>query len=116
MLAILESMFQTLRTTEEKFYPVFKPIVYATLNNIEFTSPTKALSGPVARGGVETVADHFASIEAYQPDLIPYFAALSLETVKLAESKGSINQVQASTLRSLFQSYTNKDSQLERMH
>jgi predicted short-subunit dehydrogenase-like oxidoreductase (DUF2520 family) len=116
MLAILESMFQTLRTTEKKFYPVFKPIVYATLNNIEFTSPTKALSGPVARGGVETVADHFASIEAYQPDLISYFAALSLETVKLAESKGSINQVQASALRSLFQSYTNKDSQLERMH
>ena len=116
MISILESMFQTLRTTEKKFYPVFKPIVNATLNNIEFTSPTEALSGPVARGGVETVADHFASIEKYRPDLIPYFVSLSLETLKLAESKGSVKDVQAAALRTLFQSYLKKDSQLQVKH
>ena len=105
LLWILETMFQTLRTHEKEFYRVFKPIVMATLHNIENTSPARALSGPVARGGVETLADHLASIKTYAPGLISYFSQLSEETVKLALVKGSINDMQAAALNNCIQSY-----------
>lgn len=105
MLSILEMMFRTLKTSEKKFYPVFEPIVMATLRNIKSTSPAEALSGPIARGGVETVAEHFRVIKSDCPQLIPYFACLSLETVNLALEKGSIDKMQAGTLRSLIHSY-----------
>lgn len=105
MLSILEGMFGTLKTSEKNFFPVFEPIILATLRNIKSTSPAEALSGPVARGGVETVADHFRAIKSDSPQLIPYFARLSLETIDLAVAKGSIGEAQAGALRTLIHSY-----------
>src|SRR5512140_197275 len=58
MLSLIEGMYATVTGKTRGFYPVFKPIIMATLRNIEATSPVRALTGPVARGGVETVARH----------------------------------------------------------
>jgi len=105
MLSILEKMFGMLKTSEKNFFPVFEPIIMATLRNIKSTSPAEALSGPVARGGMETVADHFDAIKSDSPELIPYFTSLSLESVTLAVKKGSIGKTQAGALRNLIYSY-----------
>jgi len=105
MLWVVEQMFKSLRTNERKFYPVFEPIIMATLRNVARTSPAQALSGPVARGGVETVAQHFEAIREHSQDLLPYFVALTEETTRLAEAKGSITQQQAQALYSLSESY-----------
>ncbi len=101
MLWILEQMFDELQTNEKKFYPVFEPIIHATLHNVACTSPTKALSGPIARGGVETVAEHFESLQRFAPNLVPYFGSVSAETTRLAEAKGSIDREQARALYDL---------------
>ena len=105
MLSILEEMFGTLKTSKKDFFPVFEPIIMATLRNIKSSSPAEALSGPVARGGVETVADHFNAIKSESPEMVPYFSRLSLESVTLAVKKGSIDMTQADTLRSLIHLY-----------
>jgi predicted short-subunit dehydrogenase-like oxidoreductase (DUF2520 family) len=106
MLSVLEVMFRKLGTSEKEFYKVFKPIITATLRNVGGTTPAAALSGPIARGGVETIAEHFSSIKQYAPELLPYFRTLTLETVKLAERKGSIPDDRAKALRELVQSYS----------
>jgi len=108
LLSILESMFKEFGSNEKGFFPIFKPIIMATLRNAEATSPATALSGPVARGGVETVADHFIAIKRFAPELLPYFGTLTLETLKLAETKGSIAEERATALRNLVQSYTHQ--------
>lgn len=105
LLRVLELMFDRLKTNETEFFDVFKPILMATLQNAEATSPARALSGPIARGGVETVRDHFTALREYAPALVPYFAAMSLETVKLAVAKGSIDSRQADALAQLIHSY-----------
>ena len=105
LLWTLELMFDRLRTTERDFFRVFKPIIMATLHNNEMTSPARALSGPIARGGVETVRDHLVALRDHLPALIPYFATMSLETVKLAIAKGSIDSRQADALIHLIHSY-----------
>ncbi|MBI5473129.1 MAG: DUF2520 domain-containing protein [Ignavibacteriae bacterium] len=107
MLWILEQMFGALKTNEKKFFPVFEPIMQAALRNAARTSPAKSLSGPIARGGVETVAGHFESVKKFAPELVPYFAALSAETTRLAEAKGSIEKDRAEKLFNLIRSITN---------
>jgi predicted short-subunit dehydrogenase-like oxidoreductase (DUF2520 family) len=90
LLAVLESMYARLGTARKRFFPVFKPIISATLRNVEETSPAEALSGPVARGGIETVKQHFEAVQRHAPELLPYFAALTGETITLAERKGTL--------------------------
>jgi predicted short-subunit dehydrogenase-like oxidoreductase (DUF2520 family) len=111
LLAVLESMFGLLGLREKDFFTVFQPIIFSTLRNVKLTSPEAALSGPVARGGVETVAQHFESIKATAPELLPYFGTLTLETVKLAERKGSLTKQRALALRNLVHSYSNSKTE-----
>jgi predicted short-subunit dehydrogenase-like oxidoreductase (DUF2520 family) len=101
MLWILEQMFAELKTKEKDFFPVFEPILKATLKNVEMTSPTKALTGPIARGGVETIAEHFESLQRFAPNLVSYYGSVSAETIRCAEAKGSIDKEQARALYNL---------------
>ncbi len=71
LLAVLESMYAKLGDTRNGFFPVFKPIIMATLKNVESTSPADALSGPVARGGTETVAQHLKQSAVMRPGCCP---------------------------------------------
>jgi len=77
---------------------VFEPIINATLRNAAKTGPAKALSGPIARGGVETLSEHFESLQRFAPNVVPYYGSVSAETTRLAEAKGSIDQEQARAL------------------
>ncbi len=101
MLSVLERMYGTIMGGQREFFPVFKPILEATLRNIERTSPAQALSGPIARGGIETVAGHIQALRKHAPDLLPYFSAVSQETVRLAVAKGSIDRARAAELSRL---------------
>jgi predicted short-subunit dehydrogenase-like oxidoreductase (DUF2520 family) len=98
MLWILEQMFAVLKTKEKDFYPVFRPIIEATLLNVAESSPTKALTGPIARGGVETVAEHFEALQRYAPNLVSYYGSVSAETIRCAEAKGSLDREKARAL------------------
>ena len=98
---ILEQMFAELKTNEKNYFTVFKPIIEATLKNVEKTSPKKTLTGPIPRGGVETIAEHFESLQRFAPNLVSYYGSVSAETIRLAEAKGSIDKEQARALYNL---------------
>ena len=66
--------------------------------NAERTSPAASLSGPIARGGVSTVSAHLDALGSAVPELIPYFVAVSRETVRLARRRGSITPGQERAL------------------
>jgi predicted short-subunit dehydrogenase-like oxidoreductase (DUF2520 family) len=104
LLAVLESMYGKLGNSRKNFFPVFKPIMMATMNNVGSTSPAQALSGPVARGGTETVARHFEAVRTYAPELLHYFASLTDETIALAARKGSLSPERVEEMRRLVRS------------
>jgi len=106
MLGILETMFHRLRPQGENFLKVFLPIVEATLRNVQADSPAGALSGPVVRGGVETIKGHVEALTRFAPALIPYYARLSLETMHLAVAKGALVPAQVEELTRLILPYT----------
>jgi predicted short-subunit dehydrogenase-like oxidoreductase (DUF2520 family) len=92
LLSIVQQMFYILGNRKADYLKAFMPIVAATLRNVEATSPERALSGPIARGGIETVREHLQQVQHVAPDLIPYFSRMTIETARLARKKGSIDQ------------------------
>ena len=71
-----------------KVFPILRPLIDGTLANMETVGIPEALTGPVARGDVATVATHIERIGSLRPDLLPLYRALGQATVDLARAKG----------------------------
>ncbi len=74
-------------------------IVRATLENVARLGPSGALTGPIARGDVGTVAGHVEALAACEPALRGLFAAAGLYTVDLAAGAGRIDDPTAEKLK-----------------
>lgn len=72
------------------------PLVQGTLENIAAAGAQQALTGPVARGDVETLKAHRAVMPA---KLLPLYRALMTQTVANAAQSGRITPAQAKALR-----------------
>lgn len=66
------------------------PLLQGTLDNLTATSPEEALTGPVARGDIGTLRAHGLALRKDLPHLVPAYAALSVETVRLAVRAGTL--------------------------
>ncbi len=74
------------------------PIVETTLANVEVMGAGRALTGPIARGDVDTVSRNIRAIAARAGHLKDLYAALGRVTVGLAKREGRISVVQADNL------------------
>jgi predicted short-subunit dehydrogenase-like oxidoreductase (DUF2520 family) len=116
LLWVLERMFEAMNVRAKGFVPVFRPIIAATLRNIARTGPARALSGPVARGGVETIEAHVESIKRNLPEIIPYFLAMTAETARLAREKGSITESQYEAMLEMIRSQNHEQFSSREIH
>jgi predicted short-subunit dehydrogenase-like oxidoreductase (DUF2520 family) len=67
------------------------PLVGGTLENIGKNGIPKALTGPIARGDVATVAAHLEAMKRSTPELLEAYHALGRLTVGLAKAKGTLS-------------------------
>ncbi len=87
--------------------PALLPLLRATVANLGAVGLPAALSGPVARGDVSTVAAHLVWLDAHaaeRPDLAPLrdaYIALARLAIPLAEAKGTLSAETASRLRDM---------------
>ena len=72
-------------------FSILKPLIDGTLNNIEKIGIPEALTGPIARGDVDTVAAHIEHIVAQVPELKTLYCQLGIDTAGVARAKGSID-------------------------
>lgn len=82
-------------------YTVLQPLIKGTLSNVQTVGIPQALTGPIARGDIETVKRHLVQIKARTPDVLDLFKILSLHTVDIALAKGSLTDADAAVLRNL---------------
>jgi predicted short-subunit dehydrogenase-like oxidoreductase (DUF2520 family) len=106
LLSVVQEMYGGVRGGERPHLDPFRPIIEATILNAFAASPASALSGPVARGGVETVAKHLEALRASLPGLMPYFTRMTLETIRLALAGGTLTPERRDALEHLVMSYT----------
>ncbi len=86
---------------EEEAYGVLSPLIGGTLSNVEKAGIPDALTGPIARGDVDTVADHLEAIRGLSAEAASLYCRMGLATVAVAEAKGSLDPQAAQRLRTL---------------
>ncbi len=80
-----------------------RPLVEGAWRNLSTHTPEEALTGPIARGDAGTVARHLEALEDRLPHLLPVYAALATETVRLAVHGGRLSGEEAERLLALLQ-------------
>jgi predicted short-subunit dehydrogenase-like oxidoreductase (DUF2520 family) len=77
-----------------------RPLIHATLANVEALGTEAALTGPIARGDLGAVQRHLEAL-ADDPDLRDVYCALGRWTVSLALRKGSLDASVGAQIRVL---------------
>ncbi len=90
--------------TYEEASKAFMPLVWGTVKNIEKLGTVKALTGPFARGDVETIRRHIKSIRRRCPSALPAYLELGKRSLQLSILQGGINKKQAEAIQRLLES------------
>lgn len=85
LLAAAEQVAATAGLEPAEARRVLAPLVRTTVENWAAHGPEAALTGPVARGDIETVARQREAIAAHAPELLGLFDALRASTRELAQ-------------------------------
>ena len=96
------SLFELAGIDREKGLRALANLSETTLHNIQATDPVSALTGPIARGDIQTVAHHIEALQKKAPQFLPAYKELGVLTLSLAEQKGGLASTQKEKLRSLF--------------
>ena len=99
--ALAQGLMSRWLGNEEAAWQALLPLFKGTAANLQSTtSPRTVLTGPIARGDVNTVEKHLAVLP---PDLVDVYCCLGLATTKLALANGTIDKVAADKLQQLLQ-------------
>lgn len=64
------------------------PLIRTTLQNINQLGVEAALTGPVARGDVDTIALHLAAMAELPAEIVTFYQAVSLQILAIARLRG----------------------------
>jgi predicted short-subunit dehydrogenase-like oxidoreductase (DUF2520 family) len=67
---------------------IYGPLIEGTLGNARALGIRAALTGPVTRGDVGTLAAHLAALAEHAPGVLPLYVAAAQREVDLAEGRG----------------------------
>ena len=99
--ALAQGLMSRWLGNEEAAWQALLPLFKGTAANLQSTtSPRTVLTGPIARGDVNTVEKHLAVLP---PDLVDVYCSLGLATTKLALANGTIDKVAADKMQQLLQ-------------
>lgn len=87
------------------------PLVRGTLGNIERVGIPAALTGPIARGDVATVAKHLECMRDLAGDMVELYRVLGFYTAPIARSKGTIDEARMAEFRDLLGPNANGDEE-----
>jgi predicted short-subunit dehydrogenase-like oxidoreductase (DUF2520 family) len=84
--------YLTLGTDRQDALKAVLPLIKGTLNNIEKLDTRAALTGPLARGDADTIAEHLAAMRERAPELLGPYRELAKLTIAVVREKGSITE------------------------
>jgi predicted short-subunit dehydrogenase-like oxidoreductase (DUF2520 family) len=98
-------MWQSFGIPQEEAVKALLPLLKGTVNNIERVGIPGCLTGPIARGDVETIRKHVAALEKAQPASIEAYRVLGLNTLSIAIAKGRISLETAEEIRTILEQH-----------
>lgn len=79
----------------------YMPLLRGTLSNIEIAGFPKCLTGPIARGDVETIKRHISAIGKAAPNILPLYKLMGQFAIPIGLAKGSLSEANAKSLENL---------------
>lgn len=79
----------------------FLPILRGSVSNIANVGLPGCLTGPIARGDLDTIRKHLDALGKRAPTIVGLYKALGMETISIALAKGTIDESVAERLREL---------------
>jgi predicted short-subunit dehydrogenase-like oxidoreductase (DUF2520 family) len=104
LVAVLDfavMIYEALGMKRDEAVKAIMPLVRGTVNNVERVGVPDALTGPIARGDVETVEGHLEVLKKDLPEMLSLYKALGRHTVKVGLAKGSLAEEDAARLRDI---------------
>lgn len=92
---------QRLGVSREQALKALLPLARATLDSVAAMGTVEALTGPISRGDVGTVARHLDALRRDHPDTLPLYALLAQRSVGMAVEKGALTEAQRAELERL---------------
>jgi len=111
LLSVSEEMWERAAGTRDGFAGAMGPLIRQSVENALSLGPNQALTGPIARGDVETLRIHFTAIVRLMPHLLALYGAIAIETVHLAMRSGGLSADQAVSLLDVINEYVSGESQ-----
>jgi predicted short-subunit dehydrogenase-like oxidoreductase (DUF2520 family) len=96
-------LWQSFGIPQEEAVQALLPLLKGTVNNIERVGIPGCLTGPIARGDVETIRKHVAAMENTHPESLSVYRVLGLNTLPIALAKGRINLETAEEIRAILE-------------
>ncbi|MBC8044453.1 MAG: DUF2520 domain-containing protein [Rhizobacter sp.] len=113
LTSVSAEIFGSLGLKPKEAFKVFEPIIQSTLANIKAGEDiSDALTGPIERGDAGAVERHLTELSEQMPHLIPTYAALAMETVRVAIRKGSITKSEAVEILDLLETFSRRESEI----
>jgi predicted short-subunit dehydrogenase-like oxidoreductase (DUF2520 family) len=78
------------------------PLQRATLDNVRDLGPSKALTGPAARGDAGTVERNLESLAAHAPEAVAAYVTLGRVALDLATESGSLEPERRAAVEAVF--------------
>lgn len=98
LMGMVNEILASAGIDSEEGTALVQPLMESTQANVADTSPEAALTGPAARGDLGTVTAHLDVLTDHLPHLLPAYAALTNEMVRLAVRNGRLGSDQAEPL------------------
>jgi len=99
------ALFNAAGIKKEDSLKALMPLIKGTVKNIESLGIPAALTGPISRGDAGVVEGHLMAIARRQKKLIHLYSELGRYTVQMARAKGTVNDLSARKIISLFDNY-----------
>ncbi len=87
LVALVDEGLQYLRSigiNEHEGFSAMLPLVMGTLANIEQLGTDSALTGPISRGDISTIAAHLENIQLHLPQSLELYQAMARKTLQVA--------------------------------
>jgi predicted short-subunit dehydrogenase-like oxidoreductase (DUF2520 family) len=99
LVGVVADVLESLGLDREEATGVMAPLLQGTLANLERGTPETALTGPVARGDIETIRRHLDALQGPLADRREVYRAIQREALRIAERSRVLENDRAEALR-----------------
>lgn len=90
LLSVVEKIAETIHIPKKVIWKIYSPLVHQTVLNVLNSSPKTALTGPIARGDIQTVTQHIKALSNKRLNhLVTLYSVLGIETTRLVKKKNA---------------------------